>query len=112
MTFDEVDAVAQGRVWTGKEALEMGLVDVLGNMNDAIEAAAKMADVSDYKTTNYPRYKKDFEDSFKGFPFMNVKENMLKKELGEANYKAYKEVKKMSQLKGLQMRLPYDIDIR
>ncbi|PHR71169.1 MAG: signal peptide peptidase SppA [Lutibacter sp.] len=112
MTFDEVDAVAQGRVWTGKEALEIGLVDVLGNMNDAVEAAAELAEITDYKTTNYPRYKKDFEDSFKGFPFMNVKEKLLKEELGEENYKALKQVKKMSQLKGLQMRLPYDIDIR
>lgn len=112
MSFDEVDAVAQGRVWTGKEALEMGLVDVLGNLDDAIEEAAQLADVSDYKTTSYPRYKKDFEDSFKGFPFMNVKENMLKEELGEANYKAYKKIQKISELKGIQMRLPYDIDIR
>ncbi len=112
MTFEEVDAVAQGRVWTGKEAIENGLVDVLGNMNDAIEAAAELADISDYKTTSYPRFKKDFEDSFKGFPFMSVKENMLKEELGDENYKALKQVKKMSQLKGIQMRLPYDIDIR
>ena len=112
MTFDAVDAVAQGRVWTGKEALEMGLVDVLGNMNDAVEAAAELADISDYKTTNYPRYKKDFEDSFKGFPFMNVKENILNEELGEENYKTLKQVKKMSQLKGIQMRIPYDIDIK
>ncbi|MCF6280206.1 MAG: signal peptide peptidase SppA [Flavobacteriaceae bacterium] len=112
MTFDEVDAVAQGRVWTGKEALEIGLVDVLGNMDDAIEKAAELADISDYKTTSYPRYKKDFEDSFKSFPFMNVKEKLLKEELGEENYKALKEAQKMSQLKGIQMLLPYDIDIR
>ena len=112
MTFEEVDAVAQGRVWSGKEALEIGLVDVLGNMNNAIEAAAELAEISDYKTTSYPRYKKDFEDSFNTFPFMNVKENLLKEELGEENYKAYKQVRKMSQLKGIQMRLPYDIDIK
>ena len=112
MTFEEVDAVAQGRVWSGKEALEIGLVDVLGNMNNAIEAAAELAEISDYKTTSYPRYKKDFEDSFNTFPFMNVKENLLKEELGEENYKAYKQVRKMSQLKGIQMRLPYEIDIK
>lgn len=112
MTFDEVDAVAQGRVWTGKEALEMRLVDVLGNLDDAIAEAADLADISDYKTTSYPRFKKDFEDSFKGFPFMNVKEKLLKEELGEENYKALKEVQKMSELKGIQMLLPYDIDIK
>ena len=112
MTYDQVDAVAQGRVWSGKEALEVGLVDELGSLDDAIIAAAELAELDSYKTTNYPRYKKDFQDSFKGFPFMSIKENMLEKEMGEANYKIYKEVQKMSQLEGIQMMLPYEIDIK
>ena len=112
MTYDQVDAVAQGRVWTGKEALEVGLVDELGSLDDAIMAAAELAELDSYKTTNYPRYKKVFEDSFKGFPFMSIKENMMEKEMGEANYKIYREVQKMSQLEGIQMLLPYEIDIK
>jgi protease-4 len=112
MTYDQVDAVAQGRVWTGKEALEVGLVDELGSLDDAIAAAAELAELDSYKTSNYPRYKKDFEDSFKGFPFMSIKENMMEKEMGEANYKIYKEVQAMSQLEGIQMLLPYEIDIK
>jgi protease-4 len=112
MTYDQVDAIAQGRVWTGKEALEIGLVDELGSLDDAITAAAELAELDSYKTSNYPRYKKDFEDSFKGFPFMSIKENMMEKEMGEENYKIYKEVQKMSQLEGIQMLLPYEIDIK
>ena len=112
MTYDQVDEVAQGRVWTGKEALEVGLVDELGSLDDAIAAAAELAELDSYKTSNYPRYKKDFEDSFKGFPFMSIKENMMEKEMGEANYKIYKEVQAMSQLEGIQMLLPYEIDIK
>ena len=112
MTYDQVDAIAQGRVWTGKEALEIGLVDELGSLDDAIAAAAELAELDSYKTSNYPRYKKDFEDSFKGFPFMSIKENMMEKEMGEENYKIYKEVQKMSQLEGIQMLLPYEIDIK
>jgi protease-4 len=107
MTYDQVDEVAQGRVWTGKEALEVGLVDELGSLDDAIAVAAELAELDSYKTSNYPRYKKDFEDSFKGFPFMSIKENMMEKEMGEANYKIYKEVQAMSQLEGIQMLLPY-----
>ena len=43
MTYDEVDAIARGRVWTGQDALEIGLVDELGNLQDAMDAAAEMA---------------------------------------------------------------------
>ncbi len=112
MTFEEVDAVAQGRVWTGKEAIDKGLVDELGGLNDAIEYAAEQASITDYRTTSYPRFKKDFEDAFKNFPFASIKENILKDELGKTNYKVYQEVKNMSQLKGIQMLMPYEIDIK
>ena len=43
MTYEEVDAIARGRVWTGQDALEIGLVDELGNLQDAMDAAAAMA---------------------------------------------------------------------
>ena len=91
MTMEEADAVAQGRVWTGKEAREIGLVDELGNLDDAVAYAAEMAEITEYKTTSYPRFENDFEDSFKSFPFMNMKDNMIKEELGEVNYKIYKD---------------------
>ena len=112
MTMEEADAVAQGRVWTGKEAKEIGLVDELGNLDDAVAYAAKMAEITEYKTTSYPRFENNLEDSFKSFPFMNMKDNMIKEELGEVNYKIYKEVEKMSKIKGIQARLPYNIDIK
>ena len=50
MTRDEVDAIAQGRVWSGKQAHQLGLVDNLGSLNDAIESAAKLAGMDTYKT--------------------------------------------------------------
>ena len=112
MTMEEADAVAQGRVWTGKEAKEIGLVDELGNLDDAVAYAAKMAEITEYKTMSYPRFENNLEDSFKSFPFMNMKDNMIKEELGEVNYKIYKEVEKMSKIKGIQARLPYNIDIK
>ena len=48
MTPEAVDGVAQGRIWTGRQALERGLVDNLGDFDDAIQAAAKRADLNDY----------------------------------------------------------------
>lgn len=50
MSSTEVDAIAQGRVWSGKKALELGLVDALGNIDNAIEAAAELAGLQDYDT--------------------------------------------------------------
>ena len=53
MTVDEVDAIAGGKVWIGRQALEIGLVDNLGSLNDAIEAAAELAGVDDYEAERF-----------------------------------------------------------
>ncbi len=59
-TIAEVDSVGQGRVWTGQRAVQKGLVDELGGLDRAIEIAAEMADVSEYKIVEYPRIEKEF----------------------------------------------------
>ncbi|MDQ7051097.1 MAG: signal peptide peptidase SppA [Enterobacterales bacterium] len=55
MTIEQVDNIAQGRVWSGAKALEIGLVDKLGTLNDAIESAAKLANLEDYKVLKVKR---------------------------------------------------------
>ncbi len=114
LTFEQVDAVAQGRVWSGKEAIDKGLVDVLGGLEDAINNAAQLADVKDYKIKNYPNYKKEFKDVFGGFsPFAKVnKEEILKEALGNEQYRLYKEINQFKDLKGIQARMPYAIEIK
>ena len=111
MTFAQVDSIAQGRVWTGKEAIENGLVDELGSLEDAIVIAADLAGIDDYRVRNYPDYKKDFKDLFKG-PFASIKESVLTEELGKENYKIYKRIKQFSDLKGIQTRLPFLLEIK
>ena len=61
MTLEEVDSIAQGRVWAGKTAFDLGLVDNLGNLKDAIERAAELAEIEDY-TTYYPSKPLDWKD--------------------------------------------------
>lgn len=112
MTIEAVDSIAQGRVWSGVDALSNGLVDELGNLEDAISYAAELAEVTDYRVRNYPSYKVDIEDKFSSFPFMKSKEEVLVEELGEANYKIYQTIKEFSKLEGIQARLPYVIDIK
>ena len=113
MTFAQVDSIAQGRVWTGTEAIENGLVDQLGNLDDAVKIAAELAEITEYRTTNYPRFNKDFKDAFKPFSFIKAsKENILKEELGIENYMIYKNLKQFSKLKGVQARMPFEINIK
>ena len=109
----KVKEIAQGRVWTGSQALENGLVDELGNLNDAVKYAAELANISDYKTKNYPKYKKNFEDAFNNSPLMKIDAaSIIKKEIGAQNYNMYKQMKDFSELKGIQARLPYLLKIK
>ena len=112
MTFAQVDSIAQGRVWTGSEALKIGLVDKIGNLNDAIKEAASLAKIKDYSTQNFPEYEKDFADVFAKFPFAKSKEALIKEEIGEQNYFLLQQVKKLQLQKGVQARMPFEISIQ
>ena len=110
LTYEQVNKIAQGRVWSGVDAKNIGLVDTIGNLDDAIVAAAELAEITDYKIRNYPDYKVELEDRFSGFPFMKTKEKLFIEEFGEENYKIYKTLKSISNLKGIQARMPYIIE--
>lgn len=112
MTFAQVDSIAQGRVWTGSEALKIGLVDKIGGLNEAIKEAAIIAKVKKYNTRNYPEYEKDFDDLLANLPFGQSKESFIKQELGEENYKVLQGIKRMQSQKGVQTMMPFDINIQ
>lgn len=111
MTFEQVDAIGQGRVWSGTEALKIGLVDKIGGLNDAIAEAARIAKIKKYSTQNYPEYDKTLNDLLSGLPFAKSKEAFLKEEIGEENYQLIEQVKKFQKQKGVQAILPYGINI-
>jgi protease-4 len=111
MSLEEVDKVAQGRVWSGVDALKSGLVDELGNLDDAISYAAELAEITNYRVRNYPSYKVDLQDRFNNFPFMKTKEKVLIEELGENNYQIYQSIKNISKLKGIQARMLMILEI-
>ncbi|WOD43015.1 signal peptide peptidase SppA [Hwangdonia lutea] len=112
MTQDDVKAIAQGRVWTGNDAVKNGLVDELGGMDVALQHAAEMAQIEDYKIKEFPVFEKDLEKILQSFGLAKTKEAILKEELGEANYKIMQEIKAMSQRKGIQLLLPFDTEIK
>ncbi len=111
MTFEEVDKIAQGRVWTGKQALENGLVDELGGLEDAIKLAASMVEIDEYRIRSYPDYKREFKDMFSG-PFASIKQQVLLHEIGEDNLKIYKQLQQFGDWKGIQTRMPFLLEIK
>jgi len=113
MSPEKVNEIAQGRVWTGVQAQKNGLVDELGSLDDAIAHAATLANIDSYKVKNLPSYKKDLGDALGKMPFMKVDASkIIKNEIGAENYKIYKKMKTFSELKGIQARLPYVLEIR
>ncbi|WP_432222340.1 signal peptide peptidase SppA [Flavobacterium sp. TMP13] len=112
MNFDQVDAIAQGRVWSGSEALKIGLVDQIGGLNDAIAEAAKLGKTKNYSTQNFPEYKKNLNDLLSGLPFAKSKEAFIKEEIGAENYMLLEQIKKSQQMKGVQALMPFEIIIQ
>ena len=112
MSVQAVDSIAQGRVWSGVDALQNGLVDELGDLDDAISYAAELAAIVDYKVRNYPDYKLDLGEKLSGIPFMKTKEKAMIEALGLENYKTYQTIKQFSELKGMQARMPFILEIK
>ncbi|KIX20889.1 protease IV [Flavobacterium sp. 316] len=114
MTTEQVDAIAQGRVWTGTDALKNGLVDELGGLDEALKYAAKIAKIKDYRIENYPEYEKSFEDllgNFTGISMFKSKDALLKEQIGEEGYQLLEQIKRANQLKGIQAIMPFELKI-
>ena len=112
MSKDRVNRYARGRVWTGRDALKIGLVDQLGGLNDAIAFAANEVGLKNPKVLYYPLKKSDklselveLIDEQKDNESTRIKSQQIPQELLDY-YAAIKRIEKMS---GIQMRLPFEV---
>ncbi len=106
-----IDSIAQGRVWTGSYGVQVGLVDRIGTLQDAMDCAARMAKLKEYRVKEYPEKKTILEQLMNNYK-KSVKTKLIKEEIGEEQFKAYKELKKVKQWIGVpQTRLPFSVDI-
>ncbi len=112
MPIDDLKKVASGRVWTGTQAKENGLVDIIGSFDDAVNIAAKSAKVADdYKVKFYPQYNPSvFEQVIDQFE-EEARVNTLKEEMGSYYY-MYQQWNNIKSYQGIQARLPYEIKIQ
>ena len=110
--MEYIDSIAQGRVWSGTMGRSLGLVDRIGNLQDAIDCAARMAKTNDYRLLEYPE-PKNFIDRLLGSYRRSVSvKSAVKEELGEDGYRTYMTIKKVKSMVGTsQARLPFDLTV-
>lgn len=109
MRTGSVDSIGQGRVWSGKRAKELGLIDEMGGLEDAIKGAAELAKIEKYSIKEFPVIEDPYSKIISGLTG-EIKMGILEKEFGEyARY--YSEIRELAALSGVQARLPYFIEI-
>ena len=112
MTRDEVHEVAKGRIWTGTKAVELGLVDGVGTLHSAIESAAELAGLEEYRLTEYPKVKEPIQRIVDKLSGKSTSTQVwLKKELGQW-YPLYQRISELREQNGPMTRLPFEFEIR
>lgn len=107
MTPEAIKKVAEGRVWTGEQALGLGLVDKLGYIDDAIEVAANMAGISEYSVVSYPEKKDPFTALME--ELSGGAQSMMQNRSMEARFENM--LQDLQRSCGAQALMPYTLDI-
>ncbi len=107
--------IAEGRVWTGTAALDIGLVDRIGDLEDAIKVAANMSELEDYRISTYPKIKEPLlqliEDLTGTGDTEAIQDQFVRTKMGDM-YPYYKQIKEITAVKGAQARLPLVVPFR
>ena len=112
MTMEEVEVLAQGRVWTGEQALENGLIDGLGGMDQALEAAARLAELEEYNLISYPKIDTDFDDLISVMGPFGVVDQVLMEQYPEEIRVFLTSLKTEMNRPNYELRLPYLVEIK
>lgn len=109
MTKEQVDAIGQGRIWIGTDALEIGLIDKLGGLNDAIDLAAELAGLEDWRLMELPEQKDFLTMLMEDLSGASVKKAVIN-EMGEF-HTYYQYLKNASTFYGVQARMPFELEV-
>jgi len=111
LSMEFVDSIGQGRIWSGSRALQLGLVDRIGGLDDAIASAARLAKVTSYSLKEFPEPRNIFDVIFGNYQ-QNAKSSAIREEIGQEGMKTYNTLKRAKALVGIsQARLPFDFTI-
>lgn len=110
--LEDVEEIAQGRVWTGSRAVQIGLVDRIASLKDAVKSAATLAKISTYKIKEYPEQVGWFEKIKQSFnPKISMK--TIKEQIGEEAFNTYIQIQHVKKMVGkTQMKLPFTFEIK
>ena len=110
-SFEQIDAVGGGRVWSGVRAKEIGLVDELGSLQDAVKFAATKANVKSYSVKSYPQEKTAFEQIFEDMNEDDISAKVLKNKIGKTNYEILMQLSDKKLQSEVKMEMPFQIKI-
>ena len=110
MNIDSLKAIAEGRIYSGTDAMRLGLVDEMGGLEEAITFAAKKANISDYTIKYYPSVKSLIEQISDIFS-TSVEERIVKSQLGE-NYRLFRTIQRAQTTTGIKAIMPYSITVK
>jgi len=110
MNIDSLKAIAEGRIYSGTDAMRLGIVDEMGGLEEAIAFAAKKANISDYTLKYYPSVKSLIEQISDIFS-TSVAERIVKSQLGE-NYVIFRAIQKAQTTTGIRAMMPYEITVK
>lgn len=108
-TFEQIDAVGGGRVWSGTKAKEIGLVDELGTLDDAVLYASTLAKLKSYEVTSYPKKLNKFEQIFKSVDGDAMSAKIIENKIGKENYKTFEQIFNLNNKEGIMMKSIYNI---
>ncbi len=108
-TFQQIDDIGGGRVWSGTRAKEIGLVDEIGSITDAINFAAQKAGIKEYSLTTYPEKVSMFEQFFGNGEDEDIAAKILQNKLGKENYQVFKTITNPNMKSGTMMQMPYEL---
>ncbi len=110
-TFEDIDAVGGGRIWSGSRAKEIGLVDELGSLEDAVKFAAQKANLKTYHVSSFPRRMTAFEQIFSDLNEDDISARVIKNKIGKANYEILEQITNEKLKSEVKMEMPYQIKI-
>ena len=110
-TFEQIDNVGGGRVWSGTSAKNIGLVDELGTLNDAVKFAAQKANLKSYNVASYPKRMTAFEQIFDDMNEDDISARVIKNKIGKANYEILEQLTDEKLKSEVKMEMPYRIKI-
>ena len=110
MNIDSLKAIAEGRIYSGTDAMRLGLVDEMGGLEEAITFAAKKANISNYTLKYYPSVKSLIEQISDIFS-TSVEERIVKSQLGE-NYRLFRTIQRAQTTTGIKAIMPYSITVK